>query len=212
LEHLIQNYGYYALFIGTFLEGETILIIAGIACAHGLMELDRTILSAFLGSVAGDQLHFLIARYKGAWILSKFPRRRERILKGLAVVERHSIWLVLVFRFMYGLRNVTAFALGMTRMPIWLFTPLNAIGAAVWAVCFAVGGLVFGYPLFLLLGKVRHFQFVLLGVLSIAALVFWLYRIQKARRAATQNSVSRLKNAAVHESAALPLRGTVADK
>jgi len=137
-EHLIRNYGYYALFIGTFLEGETILIIAGMACAQGMMDLDRTILSAFLGSVAGDQMHFLVARYKGGWILSKFPSRRARIEKGLAVVERHSIWLVLVFRFMYGLRNVTAFALGMTRMPLWLFVPLNAVGAAVWAICFAL--------------------------------------------------------------------------
>jgi membrane protein DedA with SNARE-associated domain len=187
-ESLIEHYGYYLLFIGTFLEGETILVIAGIAAAHQWMRLDWAIISAFLGSVAGDQTHFLIARYKGDWLLAKFPSRRERILKGLAVVERHSLWLVLVFRFMYGLRNVTAFALGMTRMPIWIFTPLNAIGAAVWAVVFALGGFLFGYPLFLLLEEARHVQLMLLGILCIAALVFWLYRIRKARRIARQNA------------------------
>ncbi|MCX7016875.1 MAG: DedA family protein, partial [Candidatus Sumerlaeota bacterium] len=73
LEHLLSTYGYLALFIGTFLEGETILIIAGVAASEGLLDIQWAILSAFAGSLLGDQLLFFIARYHGDWLLSRLP-------------------------------------------------------------------------------------------------------------------------------------------
>ena len=54
LEYLITTYGYPALFLGTFLEGETILIIAGIAAFEGMLDIHQAILTAFIGSMSGD--------------------------------------------------------------------------------------------------------------------------------------------------------------
>ena len=39
LTALIASYGYYALFVGTFLEGETVLIAAGFAAHRGILDL-----------------------------------------------------------------------------------------------------------------------------------------------------------------------------
>ena len=36
LQSIIENYGYAAILIGTFLEGETILVLAGLAAHQGL--------------------------------------------------------------------------------------------------------------------------------------------------------------------------------
>ena len=181
LEHLIRTYGYWALLVGTFLEGETILIIAGAFAGQGLLELQFVILSAFAGGMAGDQLHFFIGRYKGQWILSKFANQRERLEKVLRLVERHRILLVLIFRFMYGLRTLTSFTLGMTRMPVWLYAPLNAVGAAVWAVTFALAGYLFGYAVLPVVTRAKHYQLKVLGVLCIVAMVIWLVRVWRAR-------------------------------
>jgi membrane protein DedA with SNARE-associated domain len=186
-EHLIRTYGYWALLLGTFLEGETILIVAGAFAGQGVLELPFVILSALAGSMAGDQLHFLIGRYKGQWVLSKFSNQRERLNKVLRLVERHRILLVLIFRFMYGLRTITSFTLGMTSMPIWVYAPLNAVGAATWAVAFASAGYLFGYhvlPLF------KHYRLKVLAVVCVVAMVLWLIRVWRARWLSRRKAVS----------------------
>ena len=59
LQGVIENYGYAAILIGTFLEGETILVLAGLAAHQGYLVLTWVILAAFLGSLCGDQLFFI---------------------------------------------------------------------------------------------------------------------------------------------------------
>jgi membrane protein DedA with SNARE-associated domain len=186
-EHLIQTYGYWALLVGTFLEGETILIVAGALAGQGVLELPFVVLAALAGSVAGDQLHFWIGRYKGDWILARFANQRELLEKALQRVERHRILLVLIFRFMYGLRTVTSFALGMTRIPIWLFTPLNAVGAAAWAATFASAGYLFGVAV---LPMFKHYELKVLGVMCIVGMVIWLIRVWRERWLGRRKSAS----------------------
>ena len=65
LEIFVKTYGYWALLVGTFFEGETILIIGGITAHLGYLELPIVILIAFIGSFSGDQLYFFIGRMKG---------------------------------------------------------------------------------------------------------------------------------------------------
>ena len=181
MEHareLIQTYGYWALLVGTFLEGETILVVAGALAGQKLLALPWVIVSALLGGMAGDQLHYFIGRYKGPWLLSKFEQQRPRVEKVLGLVHRHRILLVLIFRFLYGLRTVTSFTLGMTRMPIWLYAPLNAVGAAVWASAFAVAGYLFGYHV---LPMFKHYRLTFLGAVCTVAMVLWLIRVWRLR-------------------------------
>lgn len=71
-ESLIKEFGYLAVFVGTFLEGETILVVAGFAAYETYLELPLVILFAFLGSLFGDQLYFFIGRYKGQSLLKKY--------------------------------------------------------------------------------------------------------------------------------------------
>ncbi len=65
LECLVREYGYFALLIGTFLEGETILIIGGLLAKLGLLKLPTVMLVVFIGSFSGDQLYFYIGYFKG---------------------------------------------------------------------------------------------------------------------------------------------------
>ncbi len=59
LQSIIEHYGYAAILIGTFLEGETILVLAGLAAHQGYLVLSWVISAAFLGSLCGDQLFFI---------------------------------------------------------------------------------------------------------------------------------------------------------
>jgi len=191
LLHLIRTYGCLALFIGTFFEGETALLVGGVAAAQGFLDLRWMMISAFLGSVAGDQLFFLIGRYKSEWFLARSPGRRQRLQKVLNAVERQSYWMVFFFRFMYGLRNLSSFAIGMTRMPIWAYVPLNCAAAAIWVVGFGLVGRFFGSALLPVLVEVKCYKLIALGLMCIAALMFWLFRKRRSGRAIQRNAVSR---------------------
>jgi membrane protein DedA with SNARE-associated domain len=57
-ENVIIQFGYPAILVGTFLEGETILVIAGMAAHRGYLDLPVVIGAAFIGTLFGDQLFF----------------------------------------------------------------------------------------------------------------------------------------------------------
>jgi membrane protein DedA with SNARE-associated domain len=143
LQDWVIRYGYWALFIGTFLEGETILIVAGYLAQSGYLDLSGVILAAFLGSFCGDQTFFFIGRWQGMALLDKRPAWRQKAGRAFALLARYQIAVILGFRFVYGIRNITPFVIGTSGLKPWRFFVLNGMGACVWALVF--GGL--GYTL-----------------------------------------------------------------
>jgi len=79
---LIQSYGYFALAIGAFLEGETILIAAGLAAHNGYLNPFAVVGVAAVCGFAGDQFFFWLGRRHGAAILRRWPsinRQADRV-------------------------------------------------------------------------------------------------------------------------------------
>ena len=114
LQQFLQEFGYFALFLGTFFEGETILVLAGFLAFRGYMDLKLVMIVAFLGSYAGDQLWYFLGRKHGRKLLARKPRWQLMGDKALEHIRRHpDIW-VLSFRFVYGLRTVMPVAIGLS--------------------------------------------------------------------------------------------------
>ena len=146
LEHLVISHGYWAVLIGTLFEGETVLIIGGLCARLGLLKLSTVIMIAFIGSFLGDQAWFLIGYFKGRKILSKHHKWQRRIDRVHNIMERHDTLIMLGFRFIYGMRMMTPFVIGLDReVKVMKFFILNGIGAAIWSVVIAAGGYSFGY-------------------------------------------------------------------
>lgn len=182
IESLIERYGYLAILVGTFLEGETILVLGGFAAHRGLLHLPGVIIAAFVGSVLSDQLFFFLGRRHGAALLAKRPKWQAGVARVRGLIDRHSTLLILVFRFLYGLRNVTPFALGMSNVPTARFVALNAVGAAVWAVAIAVLGWSVGEAAKQVLGHVQRYERALAGGIVLVGLLLWLWHRFRARR------------------------------
>ncbi|MGD8263555.1 MAG: DedA family protein, partial [Desulfobacterales bacterium] len=147
LQSIIENYGYAAILIGTFLEGETILVLAGLAAHQGYLVLTWVILAAFLGSLCGDQLFFYLGRKHSQAVLSRRPTWKQKAEKIHKMMNRFQTPMILFFRFLYGLRTVAPFVIGMSSVSFKKFILLNAAGALVWAVAVASGGFLFGRAL-----------------------------------------------------------------
>lgn len=173
-QSLIQEYGYWAVLLGTFLEGETILLLGGVAAQMGALDVSLVILSAFVGSTSGDQLYYFIGRWKGQALLDRFPRWKRPASKVGEHIKRHQNLIILSFRFFYGIRNVSPFVLGIYRISILKFISLNIIGAALWAFTFTMIGFLLGEAHERILGNGS--SLILFGILLMVGLIFWGYR------------------------------------
>ncbi len=189
LQDFVSTYGYVALLIGTFLEGETILLVAGFLAQAGTLDLSLCILTAFVGSLSGDQAAFYIGRWKGKQFIENRPKWKCRVERVHKMLERFHEVLILSFRFFYGLRNLTPFILGTTEISGLKFFVLNAIGAAIWAVAFGFAGYFFGTLVTTVLKDVKQIeQYILIGVV-VVLLVLWLVKRRNRKKEETTCTV-----------------------
>ena len=175
---LVQNYGYFFVFIGTFLEGETIVALAGFAAYAGYLKLVYIIPIAIAGALLGDQTFFYFGRYKGRKFLSRRPQLEARVEKVHLLLEQYHGWIIFGSRFMYGFRAIIPMALGASRLSGTKFFFLNFLGAVVWGIFFAFGGYAFGGAIELFLGNVKRFEVIVvvaaIAILVVTQIVFYL--------------------------------------
>lgn len=183
MEAFLQTYGYWAILVGTFLEGETILVLGGLAAHMGYMNLTGVIMAAFAGSLCGDQFFFFLGRRHSSFLLNRRPSWKSKLERANQLIDRFQTPLVLGFRFLYGLRTVMPFAIGISSVPVLRFVLLNAIGAIVWAAIVAGGGYLFGNALEGILGNIRHYEKILFVMVVLVGAVVWaLYLVRRDRK------------------------------
>jgi membrane protein DedA with SNARE-associated domain len=183
LEHLISHYGYAALIIGTFVEGESFLVVAGFAAHLGYLKLQWVILAAFAGSMAGDQFYFFLGRVKGEAFLKRRPRWETQVKRVWKYLDRYRTLLIIGFRFAYGFRTVTPFAIGLSNIRASRFLVLNMIGAFGWSVVVALLGYFFGAAAEAAAVDVRRYEhWIICGILLAAAVVWTIYFLHKRKK------------------------------
>lgn len=182
LEH--GTLSYLVTFAWTFFEGETFVIFAGFAAAQGLLAWPFVVIAAALGSFAGDQTYFWIGRHFGARLLARQPLWRARVDRALSWLDRWDAGFILTFRFIYGVRNFSSFALGVSHVHWRRFMVLNFIAAVLWAALFVGAGYLCGHTLGHMLGEVaQRFSQTLLVLFALALIVGHLiHRIHRRRR------------------------------
>lgn len=179
LESIVEHYGYIAVFIGTFLEGETIVVLAGFLAHRGYLSLEWVIACAFTGTYAGDQLFFYIGKWRGTGILAKRPHWQLRSRRVFELLNRHQVLVILGFRFLYGLRTVTPFLIGMSGVHPFRYLVLNGLGALIWAVAVGILGYLLGHTVELFLAHVKRYEITILVIITMLAIGYWVYRWMK---------------------------------
>jgi membrane protein DedA with SNARE-associated domain len=189
ITHLIDTYGYAALFllvglesVGVPLPGETALITAALY-AGGTHRLNIAIVVAVaaVAAILGDNVGFLLGRWGGAGLLERYGRYvrfdARRMLVGRYVFLRHGGKVVFFGRFVSVLRTYAAFLAGANRMRWGRFLFFNAAGGIIWATTFGLGY----YYLASVLTRFRTPVDIALGVvaaLAIAASLIYLHRFE----------------------------------
>ena len=173
LEYFIVTYGYYALFAGSLLEGELILIIAGFLAHLGLFNLPWIIAIALSGTIIADQFYFYLGRRHGREFLEKRPKWQRRLEKAQTLLDKHQNLILVGFRFLYQLRAIIPIAFGLNPMRAEKFLIWNVAGALVWTVIFSAGGYFFGNTLALIFTDIKHYEKELIYAIIVVAVLFW---------------------------------------
>jgi membrane protein DedA with SNARE-associated domain len=180
-ESLLEQFGYLAVFFGTFLEGEAILVAAGFFASRGYLNFGYVTVVAFVGAYLGHTFWFWLGRAHGVKLLDRFPKMKRHFGKSIRVFERYGAAAIIITQWLYGLRITCAVVIGMSRIPLMKFLVLEAISCAVWALAITSLGYYFGRAIESILGRVEHIELYALLVIILVAVGFWLWHRWKEK-------------------------------
>jgi membrane protein DedA with SNARE-associated domain len=184
LAPLVADYGYFATFVGMLLEGETFLVLSGLAANRGILNMPTVVAVGAAGAFGSDNLFFAVGRVLGPALVVRFPRLAPSASKMNALIGRLPNTSVIGVRFLYGMRTVGPAVIGAGTMAWARFAVLDALAAALWAVCWSGAGYVLGESVAHLLGAVTQVGRWLGGSLLVGIVVATLIlrRHRRARR------------------------------
>jgi membrane protein DedA with SNARE-associated domain len=184
-ELLLQKFGYLAVFVGTFLEGETILVMAGFFAERGYLKLPLVVVTACAGAYVGHVFWFFLGRTQGVKLLDKFPRMKRHFGKGIRLFERYGAPAIFITQWLYGLRITCAVIIGISKVSTIKFLVYEALTCIVWAIIIGTAGYYFGRAVERVLGRAAHIEKYGLLVLLVVGIGIWAYHRWKEKREET---------------------------
>jgi membrane protein DedA with SNARE-associated domain len=151
LEPWIHHYGVAAVCVilvleslGLPLPGESLLIVAAILAGRGDISFPGLVVSAWAGSVIGDNIGYLIGRMLGHRLVYRYGAKigltAERLRRVEAVFARYGPVTVAFARFFSVLRQLNGVVAGTVQMDWRRFIAFNALGAALWVLAWTMAG------------------------------------------------------------------------
>ena len=130
----IKNWGYLAVFLGSIVEGESILLTASALAAFGYLSIYKVFLVAFATTVVVDQILFWIGYKVGIdRLIKKSPKlekARDRVFK---LLNKMDIFFIFAFRFIYGIRTISPLIIGSAKINPARFMIFNFLSGLCWA-------------------------------------------------------------------------------
>jgi membrane protein DedA with SNARE-associated domain len=193
LEPTLNNYGYLAVAglvlledFGVPVPGETVLILGAVYAGAGRLNIVLVGLLAFVAAVIGDNIGFAVGHFGGRPLVERYGRyiflTPERLNKTTAFFERHGGKIIVVARFIEGLRQANGIIAGISGMHWAKFLIFNAIGAALWVAVWSSIGYFSGSHIDSIYNTATRYSTYLaiaFGVLVLA----WIARVIWRRRA-----------------------------
>ncbi len=135
-------------FLGLFVPGDTVVIIAGFLAFRRLLKLPVALAIASLGAAIGDSIGYFIGRRYGEGFLLRHGRRfhirRPQLDAAKRFLDRHGGPALVIGRFAAYIRTFVPVMAGISKMPYPKFVLFNVIGGILWAAAYMAVGYFFG--------------------------------------------------------------------
>jgi membrane protein DedA with SNARE-associated domain len=153
--HVINTYKYPGIFLlfiidtmGVFLPTKTILTLCGLLVQKGQLNLLPLFFSTLAGSLTGFCVSYVIGIKVGMPLLERYGKylllTPDRYKKAVAWFYRFGPAFILIAYFTPGLRHITPYLAGITRMPFRKVIIFASAGASLWVLTFVSLGRLLG--------------------------------------------------------------------
>jgi len=192
----IDHYGYAFIALLLLLEnigvpvvpGELALIAGAIFAGTDRAGLNVVLVGvvAVIAVIAGAEIGYMIGRFAGRELILRYGKyvliKPHHLERAEAIVSRYGGIVVVIARFIVGLREANGIIAGITQMRWFTFLVYNVIGACVWVATWLTLGYVAGDHIATIYSDVnRYFLYLLIAVVVLlAAYIGW--RLLRRRR------------------------------
>ena len=197
LEPTLDRYGYLAVGglvlledFGVPVPGETILILGAVYAGTGRLNIVLVGVLAFFGAVVGDNIGFAIGHFGGRALVERWGKyvflTPERLDKAADFFDRHGGKVIVIARFVEGLRQANGIIAGTTGMHWAKFLAFNALGAALWVGLWTSVGYFSGSNIDAIYSAASRFSAyfgIVVGVLIVAYVGWRVLRYRRERAA-----------------------------
>ncbi len=189
----LNHYGYWAVLALVLLEdfgipvpGETVLIAAAIYAGHGQLNVVAVGVIAFAAAVTGDNIGFAIGHFGGRNLALRWGRyiflTGERLDRAESFFNRHGGKIIVVARFIEGLRQANGIIAGLSGMRWLRFLVFNALGAVLWVGTWVSLGYLAGNHIGTIYGSITRYSYYVLIAAVILLAGYIIRRVLRHRR------------------------------
>jgi membrane protein DedA with SNARE-associated domain len=156
---------------------EVAIVLAGVLSAEEKLYWGWALLACLVGALLGDSVMYFIGRRFGETLLSAHPRiykllGAEREKRFEDAIERHAFKVMLLARFMVGVRGPVYLAAGVIKMPFRKFIMIDLVCATLVVSC--VFGLSYAFGAGVL-SWIRDAEWTLTITIALVSIIAGVY-------------------------------------
>jgi len=199
---VLDSFGYLAVGglitledFGVPVPGETMLIAAAVYAGSGRLNIVGVGLIAVLAAVVGDNIGYAIGFFGGRALVLRYGKyvllTGERLEKAEGFFARNGGKVVVVARFIEGLRQANGIIAGIAEMPWPRFLAFNMIGAVLWVGVWASVGYLAGDHIETVYSEITRYSLYLLIALAVVVVALIVRAALRRRRRAVPDRKPR---------------------
>jgi membrane protein DedA with SNARE-associated domain len=192
----LDRYGYGAIALLLLLEnigvpvipGEFAMIAGAIFAGTGRAGLNIVLVGVFsvLAAAAGAEIGYLIGRFAGRELILHYGKyvliKGHHLDRAEAIVDRFGGFVVIIARYIVGLREANGIIAGIAQMRWLTFTIFNVIGACAWVATWVSLGYLAGDHINAIYTNVNKFSLYVLLALVVLLAGYVVRRLIRRRR------------------------------
>jgi membrane protein DedA with SNARE-associated domain len=192
----LDHYGYWAIALLLLLEnigvpvipGELAMIAAAVYAATGRAGLNIVVVGivAVIATFAGAEVGYLVGKYAGRELVLRYGRyvliTPHHLDRAEAIVSRYGGIVVVIARYIVGLREANGIIAGLTQMRWVTFTAYNLIGACAWVATWVTIGDLAGGHINTIYKDINRYSIYLLIALVVLLAAYIALRVLRHRR------------------------------
>jgi len=194
LEPTLSHYGYLAVagFVlvedfGVPVPGETILILGAVYAGTGRLNILAVAALGILAAAVGDNIGFALGHLGGRPLIERYGRyvllTPARVDTATGFFTRHGGRIIVVARFIPGLRQANGIIAGISGMQWQRFAAFNVVGATLWVIAWTTLGYLSGSHIEAIYADGTRYSTYLAIALAALGLGYLARELRRRRRA-----------------------------